>query len=120
MTKTTPSVINPQFDGMTDKEVESFLADNNFIMWRKLEDGEWIGLFRLAYTWSVCCGVERITQYKYRWCFESLEEATYMFDNCKDYDDEPEVDHRQTLVGHRYGSRGPRIMLYDKHGFPRW
>ncbi|AQT28746.1 hypothetical protein YOLOSWAG_274 [Erwinia phage vB_EamM_Yoloswag] len=114
---------NVEFPNMTDKEVESFLLapdQCNFVKVRKLEDGEWIGIYRLAYTWSVCCGIGEVTSFKYRWCFENREEAEYMFANCVDFDDEPDVDHRHTLVGHRYGSRGPRLVMLDQHGFPRW
>lgn len=123
MTKTTHSSPSPEFPGMPDTDVEAFLLDPdqcNFVKVRKLEDGEWIGIYRLAYTWSVCCGIGEITSYKYRWCFEQREQAEYMFANMVDFDEEPSEQHRSSLVGHRYGSRGPRLVLHDKNGFPRW
>lgn len=122
-TKTLPSIASVEFPGRSDKEVETFLLapdQCNFIKVRKLDDGEWIGLYKLAYTWSVCCGIGEITSFKYRWCFEDREEAEYMLATLESYDDPPHEDHRHSLRGHRYWGREPLLKMKDDNGIDRW
>lgn len=108
---------NIEFPNMTDAEVCQFLSENKFIKMRKLEDGEWIGMIRLAFTWAVCCGISKCSTHKYRWCFEDKNEAILFFYQCKDYDDIPE--QRNSLKGHRYHDK-PLIMEYDEKSYPKW
>lgn len=63
---TTAIANNPNFGGMTDAEVGRFLEENGFICYRKLPDGEWIGMLRLVFTMSVCCGITKLECFKYR------------------------------------------------------
>lgn len=121
-TKTSHSRTSTEFPGMTDTEVESFLLSPacGFIKVRKLEEGEWIGLLRLAFTLSVCCGVGSITCFKYRWCFEDPAEAEHMFATLESYDDPPQEDHRHSLRGHRYWGRKPLLKMKDENGIDRW
>lgn len=84
---------------------------------RQLDDGDWVGITKLAFTYAVCCGITEINPFTYRWCFESLEEAEFFFNTMKDFDEVPtKID---TLKGHRYLD-APRLVLYDQLGYPRW
>ncbi|EOF9310154.1 hypothetical protein [Kluyvera ascorbata] len=38
------------FDGWSDEQVIAFMTENQYTYIRKLPDGEWCGLFRLAFT----------------------------------------------------------------------
>lgn len=107
------------FDDWTDEEVQEFLTENNFIAFRKLETGEWIGLFPLAFTLSVCMDITPTNPYAYRWCFHDPKEATLFFATAKEYDEVP--TERKSLKGHRWAKpTGPLIVEYDEQGFPRW
>lgn len=107
------------FDNKTDEEIEAFLLAQHFICVRKLDDGEWIGLHRLAYTMSVCMGIEDISPFKYRWCFSDTDVAKDFYDNAVEYDEIPNEQQQAFLKGHRHTST-PRIVLYDELGYPRW
>lgn len=107
------------FENKTDEEVEKFLLEQGFMQVRKLEDGEWIGLLPLAFSLSVCMGIEEITPFKYRWCFGNPIHAFKFFNLAEDYDEIPCTEYQESLVGHRHQSE-PLIVLYDEHGFPRW
>lgn len=109
--------MNHELNGMTDVEVENFLKYNQFIKFRKLQDGEWIGMLQLAFTMSVCCGITLHDCFKYRWCFENPDEALEFFNACQNYDDIPAK--RESLKGHRYLTK-PRIVEYDEYGFEKW
>lgn len=107
------------FRASTDEQIETFLKQQGFICVRKLPDGEWIGLLKLAFTMSVCCGIEEITPFKYRWCFADPVEALHLYTTIEEYDEIPHADHRHSLKGHRWTTE-PRIRLNDENGFPRW
>lgn len=105
------------FSSMTDDEVSKWLIENGITKFRKLKDGEWICLYKLMFTMSVCCGVDMGSMYKYRWCFADHKEAEKFFNECENYDDIP--SSRKSLKGHRYLDK-PRIVEYDEKGYPRW
>lgn len=110
-----------EFPNMTDEEVISYLIEHCYPVkeheLRKLPDGEWIMLYRLAFTWSVCCGVGMHSMFKYRWCFEDKAEAEHFFNTCQNYDDIPVK--RNSLKGHRYLDK-PLYMEYDELGYEKW
>lgn len=109
---------NVQFRGMSDEQVEKYLINEcNFIKVRKLQTGEWIGIFKLIFTTSVCMDIDYFTPYAYRWCFEDKEEAELFFENAKEYDEIPKK--RDSLKGHRYNSK-PLLIEYDELGFKKW
>lgn len=108
----------PSFENMTRIEIDDFFKENSFIIWRKLDDGEYIALQRLMFTMSVCMGVELTLAYKYRWCFEDPAEAVQFFNQAKQYDDIPE--QRESLKGHRYLSKKPLLVVLDELGLPKW
>lgn len=112
---------NQEFLNMTDDQVIDYIVSKNppidKTMVRKLADGEWIMLYPLMFTLSVCCGVGKINQFKYRWCFENPEEAIYFFNTCENFDDIP--TKRESLKGHRY-LKTPRLVEYDELGYPKW
>lgn len=56
--------------------------------------------------------------YAYRWCFADPVEASRFYETAVEYDEIPTV--RTSLKGHRYGSNSPRLIEYDKLGFPKW
>lgn len=99
-----------------DADLLAFLEQEGFINAKKL-DGEWVAIMPLAFTVSVCCGIEQYTAYKYRWCFEDPQEAFYFLDNMKNFDDIPEK--RTSLKGHRYIDK-PLYMEKDAMGFNKW
>ncbi len=105
------------FRASTDEQIEAFLKEQGFIEVRKLDDGEWVGLLKLAFTMSVCCGVEEISPFKYRWCFADPTEALLFYATVKEYDEVPE--HKESLRGHRYVD-APRYVEYDVVGRPKW
>ncbi|WP_151708839.1 hypothetical protein [Acinetobacter brisouii] len=113
-------MLSNEFDqrGMSDDEVRSYLLNEcDFMEVRKLEDGAWIGLLKLAFTLSVCMDIGPITPFAYRWCFKDPREARLFFSTAQAFDDIPAV--RTSLKGHRYISE-PRIVEYDELGLPKW
>lgn len=87
---------------MNDIEFEKYCLENGFLSVRKLADGEWVGLFPLLFTLSVCTGIEEITPFKYRWCFSDSNEAKLFYNSITEYDEIPL--ERQSLKGHRFQS----------------
>lgn len=84
---------------------------------RKLADGSWVGIYKLAYTWSVCTDITYGSQYGYRWCFKDYNEALYFVENMQDFDEIP--TRRESLKGHRW-SDNPRIRITDELGLQKW
>lgn len=114
------SVMLSSNDGLQsadDKDMMAFLSKEGFINPKKLDDGEWVAIMQLAFTVSVCCGIERLTAYKYRWCFKDPQEAFYFLENIKDFDEVP--TRRASLKGHRYMDN-PLYIEKDSRGFNKW
>lgn len=109
--------MNNAFQGMTTEQVQQFLRENQFELFRQLETGEWVGVMRLAFTWSVCMDIGPISPFIYRWCFQDIAEALYFYEHAKEFDEIPTKIN--SLKGHRY-AREPRIVMYDEKGFARW
>lgn len=105
------------FQNATDDQIKEFLKEQGFIEVRRLEDGEWVGLLRLAFTMSVCCGIDEMCPFKYRWCFADTSEAYLFYTTVKDYDEVPES--RESLKGHRYTDK-PLLVCRDEFGNPKW
>lgn len=106
------------FDGWTDEQIANFMSEQGYnLPYRKLEDGEYIMLVKLAYTMSVCCGVTPLSVFKYRWCFEDESEAFHFFNTCKEFDEVPA--QRNSLRGHRYQT-SPLLVEYDEFNNPKW
>ena len=63
--------LKDNFDGYTDEEVTEFLKSQGYEMFRKLPNGEWVMIVRLAFTFAVCLVVSPSAPYRYRWCFEN-------------------------------------------------
>lgn len=104
--------------GIEDADFIAFLSEQGYITFKKLLDGEWVSMMRLAFSVSVCCGIDLISPFKYRWCFSSEEAARDFYDSLTEFDAIPE--NQGALVGHRYGRSGPRLVLQDERGFDRW
>ncbi|WP_454889995.1 hypothetical protein [Serratia quinivorans] len=105
------------FDGFSDDSVIDFMTANGYTNIRKIHDGTWSGIIRLAFTHSVCMDVSPLTPFRYRWCFEEKAEALYFVENVKEFDEIPE--RKQSLRGHRYLG----VALYvekDEFGLPKW
>lgn len=103
------------FEGWTDEKVRDYLINScEMLDVRKLADGEWIGLYRLIYTLSVCMGIGEITSFKYRWCFEDPTEAILFFHTAVEFDDIPV--QRNSLKGHRYSERTGPLLKQDIYG----
>lgn len=98
-------------------EFPKWLVEQNFTDTRQLEDGTWVGIYRLAYTWSVCSDITYGSYFAYRWCFKDYNEAKYFVDNIKDFDEIP--TRRESLKGHRW-SDNPRIRITDELGLQKW
>lgn len=105
------------FGDWSDDQIEDFLKSQSFVVAKKLDSGDWIGIIRLAFTYAVCCGIEKDIAFKYRWCFEGVDEAIHFFENCKEFDEIPKK--RNSLKGHRY-INSPLLMMFDERGFPKW
>lgn len=111
---------NPEFNGMTDEQVQAFMADNTYILSRKLECGTWIGIVSLAFSFAVCSGVSYTASFELRWCFKRFEDALTFFQGMTNYDDVPNEELQKGLVGHRYFREKPLLVLYNESGHPRW
>lgn len=112
----TINTINDLY-GMADDKFELFLKGEGYINPRKLEDGEWVAIVNLAYSTSVCCGMDFTTAFKYRWCFSDPKEAHYFLENITEFDEIP--TKKTSLVGHRYFGQ-PLYTEVDQLGFKKW
>lgn len=108
-----------EFEGMTDAEIKQFILSQGFIQTRKLPDGSWIGLLRLAFSMSVCVGIGRIQSFTYRWCFNDNISAQIFYASCEHLKEVPNEDLHDSLVGHRHTSTA-LLILQDEHGFDKW
>lgn len=110
------------FDDWPDEKVKDYLIGlNNMLAFRRLEDNSVVDVALLMTTISICTGVEPLSPFKYRWCFRDAEEAKYFYQNVKEFDEIPSLEHRKSLVGHRYHQEtGPLLKEYDQLGIPRW
>ena len=108
------------FDDWPDELVKEYLIDiNHMITFRRLEDRSVVGVVLLTTTISICTGIDPINLFQYRWCFRDADEAKFFYQNIKELDEVPHVDHRKSLVGHRY-TTAPLLMEYCKFGTPKW
>lgn len=99
---------------MKEITIDDMLGELQFKLARQLDDGTWIGIYRLMYTWSVCSGVDSTNMFMYRWCFEEYEHALEFYNNMKELDDIP--TNKTSLVGHRFGTKGPLAKkVYDEN-----
>ena len=109
--------VGERFDPNDDAKAIAFLEANYHQFPKKLEDGSWCALFKLATTWSVCTDITYHTSYAYRWCFRDKDEALYFLENIKEFDEVP--TRRTSLVGHRF-DRYARLASWDHEGKKRW
>lgn len=103
--------------GKTDEEFYEFLQDQGYKNIRKLPDGEFAATIELAFTTAVCCGMDVVTAYKYRWCFSKSDDAIGFINSLTEFDQVP--TNLENLKGHRYQDR-PLLKLKDEKGFDRW
>lgn len=106
-------------DGWNHDKALDFLKANGFQDIRVLEDGSYCGIYKLAFTWSVCTDITPNSVYCYRWCFEDKSEADKFLKELIDFDDVPDLNIYKSLRGHRYTSEA-RVMAYDELGFRKW
>ena len=106
-----------QFSQSTDEEIITWLEGQHYISPRKLDDGSWVAISRLAYTWSVCVDMDEVTAYRYRWCFKDMFEALHFLATIKEFDELPVK--RDSLVGHRY-SGNPLLVEHWPDGHAKW
>lgn len=103
---------------VNEDDFKAFLAKEGYTVFKKLPDGEWVAIMPLAFSTSVCCGIDYISPFKYRWCFKKPSDAVDFYNELKEFDEIP--DNQEGLVGHRYGALGPRLILKDAYGNNRW
>ena len=77
------------FSNWTDNKVQEFLKSNGFLCARKLDSGDWVGIYPSMYTTYVCTGITPQRSYTYRWGFEDPNEAARFFLRIQEYDDIP-------------------------------
>lgn len=104
--------------GIKDDSFVEFLTDQGYISPKQLQDGEWVAICPLAFSTSVCSGIDVVTAFKYRWCFAKEEDARAFFDSMVDFDDIP--TNLEGLVGHRYTNDTPLVVMKDRYGNNRW
>lgn len=63
-------------DEFTRRMVESGL----FVFCRKLEDGTYIGLCRLAFTIALCIGITESAMFTRRYCYDNAGDALFEYD----------------------------------------
>ena len=105
------------FSESTDEEIIAWLKRQNYIGPRKLDDGTWVAINKLMYTWSVCVDMDEVTAYRYRWCFEDINEARHFLATIKEFDEVPV--RRNSLKGHRY-SGVPLLEEHWPNGRAKW
>lgn len=105
------------FKAGSDNEIKAWIEANHYLMPRKLDDGSWVAISRLMYTWAVCVDMDEVTAYRYRWCFGDITEALHFLSTIKEFDEVPV--RRKSLKGHRY-SGDPLLVEYCERGYPRW
>jgi hypothetical protein len=74
---------------MDDDKFRLFLIENEYQAARKLPDGTWAGLIRLAFTTGLCIGLTD-TGWTRRFCYENLTDALGALQDLQAWDDEPE------------------------------
>lgn len=67
----------PIQDAFTRRMVEQGL----FVFCRKLEDGTYIGLCRLAFTVGLCIGITESSMFERRYCYENIGDALFEYDH---------------------------------------
>lgn len=91
---------NDVFKGWTREQLDRFFEEAEFAHYRQLPTGEWVGVTKLLFTWSVCADVTPEQPFTYRWCFEKHTDAMHFYENMEEYDEIPErID---SLKGHRF------------------
>lgn len=101
------------------KEVDiHFLLANGYENPRQLEDGSWVAIMRLIFTWSVCVDIDVVSPYRYRYCFEDRKEAYDFLSKIKEFDEAP-VGY-SSLRGHRTTMEEYRLRSFDELGYARW
>lgn len=115
---TTPTITTNKLYGIKDESFIDFLTEQGYIAPKQLQDGEWVAIYPLAFSTSVCSGIDVVTAFKYRWCFARKEDAQAFFDSMVDFDDIP--DNLEALVGHRYTNGTPLVVMKDRYGNNRW
>lgn len=110
-------IIRDSFEGWPEADVLAFMDENLYLMPRQLEGGEWVGMVKLAFTWSICTDVTPGCPFKYRWCFEDKAEALYFLETMQDFDEIPV--HKNSLRGHRYTTE-PLYRETDELGIEKW
>lgn len=101
----------------TDEDLIIFLESQGFTHLKQLEGGDWVGILPLAFSTSVCSGIDWMTPFKYRWCFKHPKDAIEFLKNMQDFDDIP--CDMSKIVGHRYIDK-PLIRVKDERGFDKW
>lgn len=57
---------------------------------KRLEDGTYVGILRLAFTWAICIGTDAWTPAKRRYCFEQLSDCLSEYAKITTGEDVPE------------------------------
>ncbi|MBO6224537.1 MAG: hypothetical protein J6N72_03650 [Psychrobacter sp.] len=111
----TKSLSTNEMYGIKETEFKEFLEKQGYIEVKQLSaDKEWVAMLRLGFSVSVCCGIDTVTPFKYRWCFANQEAATEFYENMKEFDDIPK--NQNMLVGHRQNGFKPLLILQDERG----
>ncbi len=105
------------FSSGSESDIKAWIEANHYIMPRILDDGSWVAISKLAYTWAVCVDMDAVTAYRYRWCFADFSEALYFLNTMTDFDEVP--TRRESLKGHRYSGE-PLLVEHWPNGEPRW
>jgi hypothetical protein len=87
---------------MSDDDFRAWLEnENGYLFVRKLDDGTWVGLTRMIYTWGLCVGLSQGDGYERRYCYEDQLLAINEIQRMKSSEDIPSgwIARRPALYG---------------------
>lgn len=73
-----------------DEFTEQLLTpDFGFIVAKRLDDGTYVGITQLMFTWGLCIGITQQSAYTKRFCFEDAAECLHEYSKLSDSQQEP-------------------------------
>lgn len=73
-----------------DEFTEALMGpDFGFIVAKRLDDGTYVGITKLMFTWGLCIGITTHTAYTKRFCYEDASECLHQYVKLAQVDQEP-------------------------------
>lgn len=82
--------LNPNGPGQQDDFTEWMRgADARFVGAKRLQDGSYVGVLPLMFTYAICMGVTYEAVFKKRFCYEDMSGCLHEYSRLSSCDDEP-------------------------------